>query len=277
MSGTYAGSIDFGSFQPWNNQITPSFTPSLTTSTSTGNIELMRPIAHLDEDGYYIEHKKKKLYRLVPRHYNPYNVPDVDIPGPGFERKRISLIHVNRPTTFIIEHQTTATIQVTDKDGKILFPMAADPEKPYESWYYNFLLQGVIENRQEISQIKKMFGGATEFHMFGSSPLILQCAGVLLNTDNYRWGDQWLYAYENFLRGTKCVENNARVYLAYDRIIVSGYILSTTISRSSVNDKSIPMSFSFIVIDSMIADIPPLEELQFNVSSGEVYNYQTNE
>lgn len=211
----------------------------------------------------------------TPRKYNPYELPDIDIPGAGFKRDRVSLIHVKRPNIFVIEHETTATIQVMDRDGTILFPMGIDAEdSAYETWYYNFLLQNVVEARQEVSQIRKLFGDAIEFHMFGSNPLVLQCSGELLNTDNYRWGDQWVFAYENFLKGTKCAENKARVFLAYDRVIVSGYMLNTIIVRQSMNNKSITMNFNMVVVDSMTADIPPIEEVEYNPESeGTVFNY----
>lgn len=203
------------------------------------------------------------------RTYEPYSLPGLDYPGPGFEDVRVSYIHVKRPTTFVIDRETTATLQVIRRDGQILFPTRIqDPENPFETWYYNFMLTGIREQRRELAQIAKMFGDSLELNFFGSAPLILVCGGLLLNSDSYKWADQWMDAYERYLKGKKCVENKSRIYLTYNNVVVSGYMLSTANIRESMAPRSIAMTFSFLVVDSAYANIPPLEEIKYNPEEG---------
>jgi len=112
---------------------------------------------------------------------------------------------------------------------------------------HNFLLQTVQESRQERAQIVETFGDPYVF-FYGDKPIVLQCGGVLINTRDFNWKNEWLSNYDKFLRGTKCVEYRARVYLGFDDVLVEGYMLNTSIGLSAQDMPYLcPFSFGFLV------------------------------
>ena len=112
--------------------------------------------------------------------------------------------------------------------------------------YSNFLLQHVQEERQEKVQILETFGEPYIF-LFGERPRVLNCQGVLLNTWDFNWEAEWWANYDNFLRGTKCVENDARVYLAFDNTLVGGYILSANAQKQTQERNYVTFQFQLFV------------------------------
>jgi hypothetical protein len=108
--------------------------------------------------------------------------------------------------------------------------------------YTNFLLQGVRQSRNEKSQLIETFG-ETYVYFHGERPVIYTFSGTLINTFDFNWEAEWEYNYENYLRGTKCVQNNAQVIMAWDDTLVSGYILGFESSKSSEQPGQVPVTF----------------------------------
>lgn len=117
---------------------------------------------------------------------------------------------------------------------------------------HNFLLQSVQEQRQEKTQIIETFGDNFVF-FYGGKPLIMQMSGMLINTRDFNWKNEFLYNYENLLRGTKCVDNRARVYIGFDDVLVEGYMLGCGVSY----DKDIPYlcPFGFQILVTNYTDM----------------------
>lgn len=112
---------------------------------------------------------------------------------------------------------------------------------------HNFLLQAVTTSRTEKAQIVETFGDNFVF-FYGEKPMILQCAGVLMNTRDFNWKNEWLRNYDKYLRGTKCVEARARVYLGFDDVLVEGWLMATSVSQAAQEMPYFcPFSFSFLV------------------------------
>lgn len=112
---------------------------------------------------------------------------------------------------------------------------------------HNFCLQTVQESRQERAQIVETFGDHFVF-FYGEKPTILSCGGLLVNTRDFNWKNEWLSNYDRFLRGTKCVENRARVYLGFDDVLVEGYMLGTSVALAAQDMPYLcPFNFSFLV------------------------------
>lgn len=117
----------------------------------------------------------------------------------------------------------------------------------HSSANHNFLLQGVQESRQERAQIIETFGDHFVF-FYGEKPTVLQCNGVLINTRDFNWKNEWLRNYDQLLRGTKCVEMRARVYLGFDDVLVEGYLLNTSVALAAQEMPYFcPFNFSFLV------------------------------
>ena len=112
--------------------------------------------------------------------------------------------------------------------------------------YSNFILQTVDDVRQEKSQLMETFGDTYVF-FFGERPRILQVSGLLFNTLDFNWRSEFWRNYETVLRGTKLVEQNARLYLQWDDIIVEGYILGAQAQDVADMPYHIPFNFTLFV------------------------------
>ena len=111
---------------------------------------------------------------------------------------------------------------------------------------HNFILQSVSEQRQEKVQIIETFGDHYSF-FYGEKPTVLTVQGMLFNTVDFNWKNEWLQNYENLLRGTRCVENRARVFLGFDDVLVEGYILGTTVQYDKDLPNLCPFGFQLLV------------------------------
>ena len=112
--------------------------------------------------------------------------------------------------------------------------------------YSNFIIQTLVDSRQEKSQILETFGDPFIF-FFGERPRILQVQGLLMNTRDFNWRTEFWYNYENYLRGTRLVELNARIYLSWDDILVEGYMLGAQAQDDANLPYHIPFSFTLFV------------------------------
>lgn len=155
---------------------------------------------------------------------------------------------IRRPTRGItIKEDTYASMRVVKGDGETILLTDAGGFQGEQSnrktdVYSNFMLQQVAEERMEKQQILETFGEPYIF-LFGERPRMITFSGVLLNTFDFNWEAEWWDNYENYLRGTKCVENEARVYLTFDETLVSGYIVASSASKNA-NDKNF-VNFQF--------------------------------
>lgn len=112
--------------------------------------------------------------------------------------------------------------------------------------YSNFIIQRLEESRQEKSQILETFGDTFIF-FFGERPRIINVTGLLMNTLDFNWRSEFWYNYENVLRGTKLVEQNARIYLYWDDLLIEGYVLQATARDDSELPYHVPFSMQIFV------------------------------
>ena len=115
--------------------------------------------------------------------------------------------------------------------------------------FEDFLLTSVVEQKEERSQVFETFRLPIIYFM-DASPSIYAFSGFLFagrTPDGKVWVDQFLSFYETKLRGTKCVENQVRAAVSYENTIVSGYVLSTRLSREAEQPMHSPFSFNLYV------------------------------
>ena len=117
--------------------------------------------------------------------------------------------------------------------------------------YSNFIVQRINETRVEKQQIVETFGEDFIF-FFGEKPRILDISGILVNTNDFNWKSEFWYNYENTLRGTKLVENNARIYMFFDDVVVEGYMLTAQANADSMGPYHLPFSFQLFVTNYAI-------------------------
>ena len=177
----------------------------------------------------------------------------------------ISTATIRRPTNgFVLKKETFATLSViAGKDGSAMPVVDAGSRLTQDSdsdlrtttsTYSNFLLQQVQEERVEKQQILETFGEPYIF-LFGERARMVSFQGVLINTFDFNWESEWWYNYENYLRGTRCVQNDARVFITYDNTLVGGYILST--SSTKVSDQRNWVQFNFTMFVTSYTQITP--------------------
>ena len=112
--------------------------------------------------------------------------------------------------------------------------------------YSNFIIQSISDTRQEKAQFMETFGD-TYIFFFGEKPRILTVQGLLFNTLDFNWRTEFWHNYENYLRGTKLVELNARIYLHWDDIVVEGYMLGAKADDVVDLPYHVPFSFDLFV------------------------------
>jgi len=106
--------------------------------------------------------------------------------------------------------------------------------------FSNFIAQRITDARQEKSQIVENFGEPYIF-FYGEKPRILNIQGLLMNTLDFNWKNEFWRNYERYFRGTKLVELDARVYFYFDDQIVEGYVLEA----QAVHESSLPYHVPF--------------------------------
>lgn len=208
---------------------------------------------------------------------------------------REQFAHVRRPLRGVqIKGDTYATLRVRTSDGKAIMPGLLDagsatsedknPTIGRSEVYSNFLMQTVSEQRDEKMQTVLTFGTPFVF-FYGEQPRMIQVQGVFLNTEDFNWRAEWWANYEQYLRGTKCVESKSRVYLAWDDIVVQGYIVNAAAQETSAERNFVTFNFTMILTDyrniSFVGDVfgrafseitPALEvDGEFDVGPG--YDY----
>lgn len=161
---------------------------------------------------------------------------------------------VRRPVRGIeIKQDTYAVLRVMKNDGSFINVIDAagsviDGESSVAKTanYTNFFIQSVAEERHEKQQIVDTFGDAFIF-FFGEAPRISQVSGVLLNSNDFNWRNEFWDNYERYFRGTRLVEQNARLYLIYDDIIIEGYMLSAQAQDDTNRPHLIQFNFAMFV------------------------------
>lgn len=145
---------------------------------------------------------------------------------------------VRRPIRGLeVKEDTFAVLKVIDLLGRDIKLYDSGTITGKGSSTTNFILQAVQESRQEKFQVVETFGDPYIF-FYGESPRFLDCSAVLINSQDFNWQAEFWENYDKYLRGSKCAEVGARVYMFYDDKVVEGYMLQA----SAVTDAQMPMS-----------------------------------
>ena len=112
----------------------------------------------------------------------------------------------------------------------------------------NFLVNSVSESRQEKHQPVPTFG-KDYVYFFGEQPKQMTFNVTLLNTDNFRWEEEWWYNYENYFRGTRLAARSQQVRLRLDESIIYGYMVTCSTNKDSNNPHVVTLTFTVHVTD----------------------------
>lgn len=112
--------------------------------------------------------------------------------------------------------------------------------------YANFLISDIQERRAEKKQVIETFGEDYVL-FFGEEPRMLNVSGMLLNTADFNWKNEFWTNYENLLRGTKLVDAGARLYFSFDDVVFEGYMTEASTQHSAQMPYQLPLTFQFYV------------------------------
>lgn len=165
---------------------------------------------------------------------------------------------------------TPASIAVVDKNGKFLVCMRQGigtipredtieemgdprilPSLQMSAVYTDFLLTSLRTQQAEKQQIIETFGDAYVFFYGKSYARLLSCSGILINTIDYPWLDEWIWNFNNALRGSVLRAAHARAYLTVGTTVYEGYFMNYDISRQPDNDLIVPFNFTFFITDEI--------------------------
>lgn len=145
-----------------------------------------------------------------------------------------------------VKDDTYALLKVVRADGSPIPLIDSGSSTGMSGQTTNFILQSVKEARMEKHQIVETFGEPYIF-FFGQSPQFLDVQAILVNSNDFNWYAEWWANYDQYLRGTKLVEQGARTYLFYDDNIVEGYMLMAETTKTADNPLMASLSFRLFV------------------------------
>ena len=127
--------------------------------------------------------------------------------------------------------------------------LASDTDNSFLGVFKNFSLLQVNESRAELAKITKTFGKKWHAFFFNQEPRVYSFTGIFLDSKNYNYYEDFMKAYDMYLAGSKCLENNYKMYLSYENKIIDGLMLgiNTTSNSSDIHHKG--FSFQLLVFD----------------------------
>lgn len=178
----------------------------------------------------------------------------------GAQAVRSSYTNIRRPLRGIqVKPNTYASIRVRTASGKAIDLFDSSSSRRSEQNqrigisenYANFLIQTMQESRAEKQQIIETFG-EDYVYFFGERPRFLEVTGMLINTQDFNWKSEFWTNYDNYLRGTKLVEQNARLYFYFDDTVVEGYMIGASTVADSQTQHMMPFRFQIFITNYAI-------------------------
>lgn len=175
---------------------------------------------------------------------------------------RAGAASVRRPLRgFEISEDTYALVKVVDAAGR---PIPLANQGAYgaaSNEWSNFLLQSVQEARMEKNSILETFGEAFIF-FYGQHPINLQVSAVLLDTQDFRWAQEFRINYEKYFRGSKLSQLGGKLYMFYEDKIVEGLMMGCTLAKTAEQQNLEQLQFQLFVTNmvytSDISDLFPI-------------------
>jgi len=118
--------------------------------------------------------------------------------------------------------------------------------EPTSYAWTDWILLSVQEERAEKTQIVETFG-RSYLYAFGERPRVLAFSGMLMNTVDYNWRAVFWENWDKYFRATKLLEQNARIYISWDDILVEGYPLNAAAVEVADNPNAMMFQFGFFV------------------------------
>lgn len=160
-------------------------------------------------------------------------------------RRPLRGIQIKEDTYGVLKALTSTGQELPLVDSGVSYNFS-DADNTSSGGIANFIIQQITETRMEKQQIVETFGEDYIF-FFGEKPRFLNVQGLLMNTADFNWKSEFWTNYDKYLRGTKLVENNARLYLYFDDIVVEGYLIQASTTQAATNPYHLPFNFQMFV------------------------------
>lgn len=161
-------------------------------------------------------------------------------------------------------------------------PLLEEISSEYYGVFNNFSIVSLQESKGNILKIHQNFAGNWNAFFMGEKPETIELSGILLDSPEFPYYQEFMIAYDKYLSGKKCIQNNMRMILSIDGKLIDGYIVQVRTSTSSnVNSpKSIKkLNFSVLVkkTDWVRFNFNSNSEKEFNkLSNIDRYNFNFN-
>jgi hypothetical protein len=117
-----------------------------------------------------------------------------------------------------------------------------------------FVLKSVRHSSEEKYFVFQALNGDTTSFFFGAKPQVYSFAGVVLDSQNQQWYNDFRHFYENYIRGSKTIENKTRVFMAYTDQLIEGFILNSSFDKVGDTTDWCNFSFDMLVIQKTDLD-----------------------
>jgi hypothetical protein len=138
-----------------------------------------------------------------------------------------------------------------------------------------FILQMKAETQSEKYQIIENNKDEADIIFYGRRHQIYTFVGILTGFTRNSWLEEFKGVYENYLRGSKCIEKNLIVAMTYKNTVLLGYILNCQLTESANTENAVSFSFAFYVEDSIPIKMPPDIEKLIGKEGAEVTQEDT--
>ena len=105
----------------------------------------------------------------------------------------------------------------------------------------------MTESHEQITKVHMNFSARWNAFFFGAAPNIYQFRGVFIDSMEYPYYQEFLVAYEKYLAGRKCVENNMQTKIMISGQIIDGFLLNVSVVHDAMNQKLKQFQFTMLV------------------------------
>lgn len=115
-----------------------------------------------------------------------------------------------------------------------------------------FILQNVRLVQEERYFVFQALNGDTTTFFFGDKPVVYNFSGILLDTKNQQWFNDFDFFYKKYLRGSSSILNKTRVFMIYSDQIIEGFMLNVQMSKEGSWTDQSSFSFDFLLIQKTV-------------------------
>ena len=111
-----------------------------------------------------------------------------------------------------------------------------------------FILKSARVVHDEKSFVFQALNGDAVTFFFGNKPSVYNFSGVLMDTYNQQWFNDFEFFYKNYLRGSASIKNKTRVFMMYKDQVIEGFMLNVQMGGDADTNDIVTFSFDFILV-----------------------------